>query len=85
MPWWDPQSTLFASIVRASLEEARQPEQALTIEEAMYAILWRGCVADFVRTQERLFGARQIRRLIVWHDNPYTVATADILKLTVGF
>jgi len=38
MPWWDPQSTLFASIVRASISKKPvSPEQAMTLDEAMYA------------------------------------------------
>ncbi len=38
MPWWDPQSTLFCSIVRATAtNKPVSPEQAMTMNEAMYA------------------------------------------------
>jgi predicted amidohydrolase YtcJ len=84
MPWWDPQSTLFASVVRASASKKPvSPEQALTIEEAMYAHTMGGAYADFAENKKGSLEAGKFADLIVWHDNPYTVATQDILKLTV--
>jgi predicted amidohydrolase YtcJ len=84
MPWWDPQSTLFASIVRASpSKKPVSPEQALTIEEAMYAHTMAGAYADFAENKKGSLEPGKLADLIVWHDNPYTVATEDILNLTV--
>jgi predicted amidohydrolase YtcJ len=84
MPWWDPQSTLFASIVRASASKKMvSPEQALTIDEAMYAHTMAGAYADFAENKKGSLETGKLADLIVWHDNPYTVATEDILKLTV--
>jgi predicted amidohydrolase YtcJ len=84
MPWWDPQSTLFASIVRASpSKKPVSPEQALTIEEAMYAHTMAGAYADFAENKKGSLEPGKLADLIVWRDNPYTVATADILKLAV--
>jgi predicted amidohydrolase YtcJ len=84
MPWWDPQSTLFASIVRASpSKKPVSPEQALTIEEAMYAHTMAGAYADFAENKKGSLEPGKLADLIVWDDNPYTVATEDILKLTV--
>ena len=41
MPWWDPQSTLFASIVRVTWSKKPvSQEQALTIDEATMRIPW---------------------------------------------
>jgi predicted amidohydrolase YtcJ len=83
MPWWDPQSTLFASIVRASpSKKPVSPEQALTIEEAMYAHTMGGAYADFAESKKGSLEPGKFADLVVWNDNPYTVETADILKLT---
>jgi hypothetical protein len=84
MPWWDPQSTLFASIARVSLSgKLVGPEQALTIEEAMYAHTLVGAYADFAENKKGSLEAGKFADLIVWHDNPYTTALENIRSLTV--
>jgi predicted amidohydrolase YtcJ len=85
MPWWDPQTTLHASIVRISpSKKLVSPEQALTIDEAMYAHTMAGAYADFAENQKGSLEAGKLADVIVWNDNPYTVATEDILKLTIN-
>jgi hypothetical protein len=84
MPWWDPQSTLYASIVRATpSKKPVSPEQAMTIDEAMYAHTMGGAYADFAENKKGSLELGKFADLIVWHDNPYTVETADILNLTI--
>jgi predicted amidohydrolase YtcJ len=84
MPWWDPQSTLAASIARITISKKPVgPEQAMTIDEAMYAHTMGSAYADFAEKMKGSLEPGKFADLIVWHDNPYTAATADILDLTV--
>lgn len=84
MPWWDPQTTLFASIARISpSKKPIAPEQAMTIEEAMYAHTMGGAYADFAENKKGSLEAGKFADLAVWHDNPYTVATKDLVDLTI--
>lgn len=84
MPWWDPQSTLYASIVRMSpSKKPVSPDQALTMDEAMYAHTMGGAYADFAEKKKGSLEPGKFADLVVWHDNPYTVATGDIPKLTI--
>jgi hypothetical protein len=84
MPWWDPQMTLFASVMRA-LPSKRLvgPEQALTIDEAMYAHTMAGAYADFAENKKGSLERGKFADLIVWHDSPYTAEPADIPDLTI--
>jgi predicted amidohydrolase YtcJ len=83
-PWWDPMATLFGTIARYSAtKKPVSPEQALTIEEAMYAHTMCGAYADFAEGQKGSLEAGKFADLTVWTDDPYSVATRDIVSLTV--
>ncbi len=84
MPWWDPQHTLCAALVRTSFSRKPvSPEQALTIEEAMYAHTMAGAYADFAENKKGSLEPGKFADLTVWHDNPYTTAPEDLLNLTI--
>jgi len=42
-----------------------------------------GAYADFAEDKKGSLEPGKLADLIVWHDNPYTVATQDIPNLTV--
>jgi hypothetical protein len=84
MPWWKPQATLCAALLRASASKKPvSPEQAMTIDEAMYAHTVAGAYADFAEDKKGSLELGKFADLIVWHDNPYTTAAEDIVNLTV--
>ena len=84
MPWWDPQTTLAASILRITLtNKPVSPEQAMTIDEAMYAHTMGSAYADFAETRKGSLEPGKFADLAVWNDNPYAVKPVELLDLTI--
>ncbi len=84
MPWWEPQATLAGSLLRLTLtNKPVSPEQAMTIEEAMYAHTMGGAYADFAENKKGSLEPGKFADLAIWHDNPYSAKPADILDLTI--
>jgi predicted amidohydrolase YtcJ len=84
MPWWNPQATLAGSILRLTLtNKPVSPEQAMTIEEAMYAHTMGGAYADFAESKKGSLEPGKFADLAVWNDDPYTLKPADLLKVTI--
>jgi predicted amidohydrolase YtcJ len=84
MPWWEPQATLAGSMLRITMSNKPvSPEQAMTIEEAMYAHTMGGAYADFAENKKGSLEPGKFADLAVWHDNPYSAKPADLLNLTI--
>lgn len=84
MPWWSPMATLMASVSRYSMSKvAVGPEQAMTIEEAMYAHTMGSAYADFAENQKGSLEPGKFADLAVWKDNPFSAAADDIGELTI--
>jgi len=82
MPWWDPQTTLAASILRITLSNKPvSPDQALTIDEAMYAHTMGGAYADFAESKKGSLEPGKFADLVAWNDDPFTIKTVDLLQL----
>jgi hypothetical protein len=83
-PWWDPPSTLFGTVARYSAtNNPVSPEQALTIEEAMYAHTMGGAYTDFAENEKGSLEPGKFADLTLWTDDPYSVDTRNIVDLTV--
>ena len=73
-----------ASILRLTLtNKPVSPEQAMTIDEAMYAHTMGGAYADFAESKKGSLEPGKFADLVVWHDDPYTLKPADLLKATI--
>ncbi len=84
MPWWNPQATLVASVLRLTLtNKPVSPEQAMTIDEAMYAHTMGGAYADFAESKKGSLEPGKFADLAVWNDNPYTLKPADLINVTI--
>jgi predicted amidohydrolase YtcJ len=83
-PWWDPQTTLFGTIARYSASNKPiSPDQALTIEEAMYAHTMGGAYIDFAEKEKGSLEPGKFADLTVWTDDPYSADTRDLVNLTI--
>jgi len=84
MPWWDPQSTLAASMVRYTI--TGKPiglDQAMTLDEAMYAHTMGGAYSEFMEDKKGSLEVGKFADLIVWHDDPWSVEPVDLPDVTI--
>ncbi|MFC2053144.1 amidohydrolase [Chloroflexota bacterium] len=73
-PWHEPQITLKAAVTRLALDnEPFFPEQAMTIEEALYAHTMGSAKAAFDENIKGSLTPGKLADLVVWDENYYTI------------
>lgn len=83
-PWWSPLATLYGSISRFSASNKPiSPEQALTMEEAIYAHTMGGALADLAENEKGSLEAGKFADLAVWSDDPFSIDAKDIANLSI--
>jgi predicted amidohydrolase YtcJ len=82
MPWWEPQATLAASVLRLSFSgKPVSQDQAMTIDEAMYAHTMGSAYADFAENKKGSLEPGKFADLVIWHDNPFSATPQDLFDL----
>jgi predicted amidohydrolase YtcJ len=83
-PWYTPQVTLFGAVTRISMNnEFHEPDQAMTIQEALRA---HTMIAAYAGHEEDIKGsieAGKLADLAVWNADPYTVPLKDLWTTTI--
>ena len=84
MPWWDPQATLAAALARVTGTNVPvSPDEALTIEEALYAHTMMGAYADFAENKKGSLEVGKFADLAVWHDDPTIATPTELFYITI--
>lgn len=82
VPWHEPQITLKAAVTRLGLDNKPfYPEQAMTIQEALYAHTMGSAKAAFEENVKGSLTPGKYADLVVWDENYYTIAPKDISEV----
>ena len=83
-PWHYPQATLFGAVARVAWSGKRfEPEQALTIQEALRAHTMGSAYAGHDEDSKGSIEPGKLADLAVWEQDPYSVPTNQIWKLQI--
>jgi predicted amidohydrolase YtcJ len=84
-PWYTPQATLAAAVSRLTLSgKVHEPDQCLTIQEALRAHTMGGAYAAH---EEKIKGSLEVGKLadlVVWNEDPYTATIQRLFQATVA-
>lgn len=84
MPWWDPMSTLASAQARYTASKVPVSlDQALTLDEAIYAHTMGSAYADHCENQKGSLEAGKFADLIIWHDSPWSVTPVELINVTI--
>lgn len=72
-PWYTPQVTLFGAMTRVTASnQFHEPDQALTIQEALRAHTMGSAYAAHEETIKGSIEVGKVADLVVWSEDPYT-------------
>jgi len=81
-PWYKPTVTLLGAVTRLGFEDKPfHPEQAMTIQEALYAHTMGSAYAGFEENVKGSLTPGKFADLVVWSDDFYTVDPMDIIQV----
>jgi predicted amidohydrolase YtcJ len=81
-PWYKPTVTLLGAVTRLGFkDEPFHPEQAMTIQEALYAHTMGSAYAGFEENIKGSLSPGKMADLVVWSDDFYTIDPMDIIKV----
>lgn len=81
-PWYKPQVTLAGAVTRLRIDKSRfHPEQAMTVQEALYAHTMGSAHAAFEENVKGSLTPGKYADLVVWDDDFYTVKPEDIVNV----
>jgi len=84
-PWYEPQVTLVGAVLRPDATGQRyHPEQAMTIQEALYAHTMGSAVAGHEEQVKGSLEPGKFADLAVWNEDLTSIRAADILHATVA-
>ena len=83
-PWYTPQVTLFGAVTRVTAsKQSHEPDQALTIQEALRA---HTLGSAYAAHQEEIKGSIEVGKyadLVVWGQDPYTAPIQQLWQIPV--
>ncbi len=83
-PWYTPQVTLFGAVTRVTATNQRhEPDQALTIQEALRAHTVEAAYAAHQEGSKGSIEEGKLADLAVWNQDPYTTPTPELWKIPI--
>jgi hypothetical protein len=84
-PWLTPQVTLFGAVARVTLSNQRyEPDQALTIQEALRAHTMGSAYAGFEEDIKGSIEPGKLADLAVWSEDPYTAPLQRLWQIPMA-
>ncbi len=82
-PWYEPTVTLVGAITRIGTDDKPfHPEQAMTVQEALYAHTMGSAYAGHEENVKGSLTPGKMADLVVWSDDFYSINPYDIFRMT---